>query len=111
MSKLKNWVSLVLILSCFGCIQQKRPLMTGIWELDQDKSITLKFRKDSLFTFKSDSLIFSEKYLLRKSSRKETELLTINETDTIYQKIMGLTDSTLTLMTKTQGKINFYQRK
>lgn len=79
--------------------------------MEQDKTISIEFKNDSLYTYESGELIFAEKYIIKKSADKKYELFTISEVDTNYQIVMGLNETSLTLVTESQGKVIKYSRK
>jgi len=90
---------------------KKSVALMGNWQMEQDKSISVRFSKDSVYTYEANELIYSEKYVVVNEKNKEPLLLTISGADTNYQTIMGVSDSILTLLTSSQGKVQTYHKK
>lgn len=94
-----------------NCHSQSQPnQIIGLWKPERDTTLTIRFSNDSLYTYLSDSLITQERYSIKSHTPNGTMLYSSSGSDTSKMVIMGLSDSTLTLMDNMQGKILFYRK-
>jgi hypothetical protein len=104
------YLSSLFSLICISCVQQKSIILSGVWKLERDTTISIMFNEDSAYTFLSDSLILREKFVFLNEIKSNPKLILYSENDSSECKVLGLTDSTLTLMDNMQGKILFYTK-
>ena len=102
-------VSLFLSIS-LGCAQEPSTSLVGSWRLERDPTLSITFSNDSVYIYLFDSLILQEHYQVSKSTLLDSTLYYLSEGDTTEQVIMGLTDNTLTLMDRMQGKLMIYKK-
>jgi hypothetical protein len=95
-------------------------LMQGHWVHDEDSLATLTILKNQwTFNYASQQNMRDDKYSILISDKlpeylKDTEngefLILTNRTDTLQYEILGLTDTTFSLMYFPSGKIHIYRR-
>jgi hypothetical protein len=102
-------------------IKSNKELMQGLWIDDQD-SLASVMINDSQWTFnyKDEQANSDDNYSISITDRlpefvKETEngefLILTNKSDTLKFEILGLTDSTFSMMYYPAGKIHLYRRQ
>jgi len=106
----KSSLIIVALVFVFSCSQQRSVALLGNWQMEQDNLVSVRFTKDSMYTYEDYALIYSEKYVIVNQKNKEPILLTISSVDTNFQTIMGVNDSILTLVTSFQGKVQTYYK-
>jgi hypothetical protein len=94
--------------------------MQGHWVHDEDSLATLTILKNQwTFNYASQQNMRDDKYSILISDKlpeylKDTEngefLILTNRTDTLQYEILGLTDTTFSLMYFPSGKIHIYRR-
>jgi hypothetical protein len=102
-------------------LQTTLQLMQGLWFHDQDSLATVTIDKEFLtFHYKGEQSNTDDKYSISITDKlpeyvKQTEnlefLILTNQTDTLQYEILGLTDTTFSLMYFPAGKIHLYRRQ
>ena len=96
-------------------------LMQGLWFHDQDSLALLTINKNQwTFNYRGEQTNTDDNYVISIKDKlpefvKETEkaefIILTNKTDTLKYEILGLTDSTFSMMYFPSGKIHLYKRK
>lgn len=102
-------------------LQTTLQLMQGLWYHDQDSLATVTIDKEFwTFNYKGEQSDTDDNYSISITDRlpeyvKQTEnlefLILTNKTDTLKYEILGLTDTTFSLMYFAAGKIHLYRRQ
>lgn len=96
-------------------------LMQGLWFHDQDSLASLTINNNQwTFNYKDEQTNADDNYVISITDKlpefvKETEkaefIILTNKTDTLKYEILGLTDSTFSLMYFPSGRIHLYKRE
>lgn len=106
-----------------GVLQSKTTihLMQGLWFHDQDSLASLTINNYQwTFNYKGEQTNSNDNYVISITDKlpefvKETEktefIILTNKTDTLQYEILGLTDSTFSMINFPSGKIHLYKRQ